>query len=64
MDVTKVIDREIAHLQVKLEALQSARRALSGSQGAPKRRMTAAGRARIAAAAKKRWAEYRKQHPK
>jgi hypothetical protein len=65
-DLEKILNQKIAELESQLAALRSAKVALRGGGhlGGVKtgsRRLSAEGRARIAAAAKKRWAAYRKQ---
>ena len=63
MDIVATLKREEAKLQKRLTGIQGAIRALVGvssngnSIGSTKRRMSAAGRARIAAAQRKRWAK-------
>jgi len=58
--------RQAASLKERIAALQKKLAKLAGSEGAApakpgrkRRRMSAAGRARIAAAARKRWAQVR-----
>jgi len=51
---------EIESLQSQLDSLGSGRRGRPPGGRGRKRRMSAAGRARIAAAAKARWAKYRR----
>jgi len=65
-DLERILNQKIAELESQLNALRSARAALRGGRGGNggktgSRRLSAEGRARIAAAAKKRWAAYRKQ---
>ena len=61
MDITKLFDEHIAQLESQLAALRKAQLALgSGKHAVKTRQISAAGRARIGAAAKKRWAAYRK----
>ena len=58
------IEKEVKHLQHKLEGIRSAGKALGHStnrevKAVKKRVLSPAGRARIVAAAKKRWAKVR-----
>jgi hypothetical protein len=58
------LEKELKHLQHKLDGIRSAAKALGHSanrevKAAKKRVLSAAGRAKIAAAAKRRWAKVR-----
>jgi hypothetical protein len=58
------IEKELQHLQHKLEGIRSAAKALGHStdreiKAVKKRVLSAAGRAKMVAAAKKRWAKVR-----
>jgi hypothetical protein len=62
----KKLEKQLGKLQHTLNGVRSAARALGGSAecevvGVKKRVLSAAGRAAIAKAAKKRWAKVRKQ---
>jgi hypothetical protein len=62
MDIVVALKREEAKLQRKLTGIQGAIRALvgvssNGNSTGKKRSISAAGRARIAAAQRKRWAK-------
>lgn len=59
------ITRAIADLHKRIKGAKAPMRsgpATAGTQTKPKRKMSAAARKRIAAAQKKRWAEYHKTH--
>jgi hypothetical protein len=72
------VSRIIAEIDAQIQKLQQARSLLAGTQSvrtgpgrpkgskstAPKRKLSAEGRKRIAEAMKKRWAERRKQNAK
>ena len=65
----KKVKKQLAKLQHELSGLQSAAKALGDStsqeiKSVKKRVLSAAGRAAIAKAAKKRWAKVRKQAKK
>jgi hypothetical protein len=65
----KKLEKQMSELQHKLNGVRSAAKALGHSaalevKGAKKRVLSAAGRAAIAKAAKKRWAKVRKQAKK
>jgi hypothetical protein len=65
----KKVKKQLAKLQHELSGLQSAARALGDStnrelKGVKKRVMSAAARAKIGRAAKKRWAKFRAQAKK
>jgi hypothetical protein len=65
----KRVRKQLAKLQHQLSGLESAAVALGdsvnrGLKGAKKRVLSAAGRAKIAAAARKRWAKMRAQAKK
>jgi|tagenome__1003787_1003787.scaffolds.fasta_scaffold20414441_1 hypothetical protein len=63
MDIVATLKQEEAKLQKKLNGIRGAIKALAGvnsngnSTSTKRRRMSAAGRARIAAAQRKRWAK-------
>jgi len=62
----KKLEKQLGKLNHKLNGVQAAAKALGGSAereviGVKKRVLSAAGRAAIAKAAKKRWAKVRKQ---
>lgn len=63
MDIVATLKQEEAKLQKKLNGIRGAIKALAGvnsngnSTSTNRRRMSAAGRARIAAAQRKRWAK-------
>jgi len=63
------LEKELGRLQHRLNGVRSAGNALGGSAsreltGVKKRVLSAAGRAKIATAAKRRWAKVRKQAKK
>jgi hypothetical protein len=63
------LEKQLGKLQHRLNGVRSAARALGGSAerkvvGVKKRVLSAAGRAAIVKAAKKRWAKVRKQSKK
>ena len=65
----KKVKKQLAKLQNQLSGLEAAAKALGDStgkeiKGVKKRVMSAAGRAAIAKATKKRWAKFRKQAKK
>ena len=65
----KKLEKQMSKLQHQLNGIRSAAKALGHSavvevKGAKKRVLSAAGRAAIAKAAKKRWAKVRKQAKK
>jgi hypothetical protein len=65
----KKLEKQMSELQDKLNGVRSAAKALGHSatvevKGAKKRVLSAAGRAAIAKAARKRWARVRKQTKK
>jgi hypothetical protein len=66
MDIVATLRREEAKLQKKLTGIQGAIKALVGpssngnANGSKKRGISAAGRARIAAAQRKRWAKIKR----
>ena len=65
----KKVKKQLAKLQNQLSGLEAAAKALGDStskeiKGVKKRVLSAAGRAAIAKAAKKRWAQVRKQAKK
>jgi hypothetical protein len=72
MDVIAVLREEANKLKKQLDTVLHAMHLLGGSKGRTKsktvpikrRRMSAAGKARIAAAQKKRWAKVRKEAKK
>lgn len=65
MDIVATLKREEARLQKRLTGIQGAIKALVGvssngnSTGSKRCGMSAAGRARIAAAQRKRWAKFK-----
>jgi len=65
----KKLEKRLGHLQHQLSGVRAAAKALSNStgkeiQGAKKRVLSAAARAKIGRAAKKRWAKFRAQAKK
>ena len=63
------LEKQLSKLQHRLNGVRSAASALGGSAsreltGVKKRVLSAAGRAKIAAAARRRWAKVRKQAKK
>lgn len=63
------LEKQLSSLQKQLDGVRTAAKALGGSagrelQGAKKRVLSAAGRAKISRAAKKRWARFKAQAKK
>ena len=59
MNILNALKKEHAHLAKKLERIAAAIAALGGKRGKPKRKMSAAARAKISATQKANWRKKR-----